>query len=185
MNSNLKKLPIIALAVFVILGLSIGSRTKRNSNNEHSIPSYWVGLPKPEEKGVQIGFKTAPLSLKDSIKKMANRLGKRIYGYTVETEIIPENQIYQINKSGYNQYEITRKGVGYSKTKVIFYTDKKLLTPDEISKFAQQNPDKCIPILPSQSSNELDDYQMNLDEYLSDPENEIDFVPEVFDFLDD
>ena len=29
----------------------------------------------------------------DSIQEMANKLGKRIYEYQVEIEIIPENQI--------------------------------------------------------------------------------------------
>lgn len=187
MNSNLKKLPIIALAGFTILGLSIGSRPKTESNRVNPVSSFNRGKPTPEEAGHVMSIQSnGPLSLEDSIKQMANRLGKRIYGYQIEIERIPENQIYQINKSGHNQYEITRKGEGYSKTTVIFYTDKKLSIKEAI-KFAEQNPDKCIPILPTIKSKELDldEYQMNYDEYTSDPGNEIDFAPEVYDFLAD
>lgn len=116
---------------------------------------------------------------------MANKLGKRIYEYTVEIERIPENQIYQISNSGYQQYEVTRKGVGYSYTAVKFYTDKKLTYQDAI-KYAERHPEHCIPIIPApKEKSELDYYNENMDEYLSDPENEIDFVPEIFDFLAD
>jgi len=75
--------------------------------------------------------------------------------------------------------------VGYSHTWVKFYTDKKLTYQDAI-KFAEKYPEKCIPFVPApKAKSELDYYNENLDEYLSDPENEIDYAPEIFDFLAD
>lgn len=188
MNSGLKKLPIIGLAGFILIGIAFGSKPKATSNEANPASLFWAGLPTPESQGYNITFESEPnqpKSLKDSIKEMANRLGKRIYEYIVETEIIPENQIYQISNSGYQQYEVTRKGVGYSYTAVKFYTDKKLTYQDAI-KYAERHPEHCIPIIPTpKEKSELDYYNENLDEYLSDPENEIDFVPEIFDFLAD
>ena len=73
--------------------------------------------------------------------------------------------------------------MGYSHTWVKFYTDKKLTYQDAI-KFAEKYPEKCIPFVPApKAKSELDYYNENLDEYLSDPENEIDYAPEIFDFL--
>ena len=183
MNSGLKKLPIIGLAGFILIGLAIGSKPTSDASRISPAPSFKKN-DVPETK-YSFSFADKPKSLMDSIQEMANKLGKRIYEYQVETEIIPENQIYQISNSGYQQYEVTRKGVGYSYTVVKFYTDKKLTYQDAI-KYAERHPEHCIPIIPTpKEKSELDYYNENLDEYLSDPENEIDFVPEIFDFLSD
>nr|DAY46566.1 MAG TPA: hypothetical protein [Caudoviricetes sp.] len=180
MNSGLRKLPIIGLAGFILIGIALGSKPKTTSSEANPASFLEKGNPTPE-----LGFRPRPKSLKDSIQEMANKLGKRIYEYTVEIERIPENQIYQISNSGYQQYEVTRKGVGYSYTAVKFYTDKKLTYQDAI-KYAERHPEHCIPIIPApKEKSELDYYNENMDEYLSDPENEIDFVPEIFDFLAD
>jgi hypothetical protein len=183
MNSGLKKLPIIGLAGFILIGLAIGSKPTSDASRIYPAPSFKKN-DVPETK-YSFSFADKPKSLMDSIQEMANRLGKRIYEYQVEIEIIPENQIYQISNSGYQQYEVTRKGVGYSHTWVKFYTDKKLTYQDAI-KFAEKYPEKCIPFVPTpKAKSELDYYNENLDEYLSDPENEIDYAPEIFDFLAD
>jgi hypothetical protein len=183
MNSGLKKLPIIGLAGFILIGLAIGSKPTSDASRISPAPSFKKN-DVPETK-YSFSFADKPKSLMDSIQEMANKLGKRIYEYQVETEIIPENQIYQISNSGYQQYEVTRKGVGYSHTWVKFYTDKKLTYQDAI-KFAEKYPEKCIPFVPApKAKSELDYYNENLDEYLSDPENEIDYAPEIFDFLAD
>lgn len=183
MNSGLRKLPIIGLAGFILIGLAIGSKPTPDASRINHAPSFKKN-DVPETK-YSFSFADKPKSLMDSIQEMANKLGKRIYEYQVETEIIPENQIYQISNSGYQQYEVTRKGVGYSHTWVKFYTDKKLTYQDAI-KFAERYPEKCIPFVPApKAKSELDYYNENLDEYLSDPENEIDYAPEIFDFLAD
>jgi hypothetical protein len=183
MNSGLKKLPIIGLAGFILIGLAIGSKPTSDASRINPAPSFKKN-DVPETK-YSFSFADKPKSLMDSIQEMANKLGKRIYEYQVEIEIIPENQIYQISNSGYQQYEVTRKGVGYSHTWVKFYTDKKLTYQDAI-KFAEKYPEKCIPFVPTpKAKSELDYYNENLDEYLSDPENEIDYAPEIFDFLAD
>jgi hypothetical protein len=183
MNSGLRKLPIIGLAGFILIGLAIGSKPTPDASRINPAPSFKKN-DVPETK-YSFSFADKPKSLMDSIQEMANKLGKRIYEYQVEIEIIPENQIYQISNSGYQQYEVTRKGVGYSHTWVKFYTDKKLTYQDAI-KFAERYPEKCIPFVPApKAKSELDYYNENLDEYLSDPENEIDYAPEIFDFLAD
>ena len=46
-------------------------------------------------------------------------------------------------------------------------------------------PVSTKPVNTSKSSNIYDEYQDRLDEYLDDPEDEITFDPEVFDFQDD
>lgn len=185
MNFNLKKLPFIALAIFILIGLFIGSKPKTDTNGKNSIHSFNADKPKsPSNLQVRKQSDREPLSLKDSIQQMENRSGKRIYEYTVEAKITPENQFDSANNSGYNQYEVTRKEVEHSKTWVKFYTDEQLSTKQAI-KFAEQHPEKCIPIIPIQPSNEIDYYHDNLEEYQSDPENEIDFDPEIFDFLSD
>lgn len=183
MNSGLRKLPIIGLAGFILIGLAIGSKPTPDASRINPAPSFKKN-DVPETK-YSFSFADKPKSLMDSIQEMANKLGKRIYEYQVEIEIIPENQIYQISNSGYQQYEVTRKGVGYSHTWVKFYTDKKLTCQDAL-KFAERYPEKCIPFVPApKAKSELDYYNENLDEYLSDPENEIDYAPEIFDFLAD
>jgi len=183
MNSGLKKLPIIGLAGFILIGLAIGSKPTNNSSRVNPAPSFKKN-DEPELK-VNFSIRNEPKSLKDSIQEMANRLGKRIHEYTVEIEIIPENQIYQISNSGYQQYEVTRKGVGYSHTWVKFYTPK-LLTWQDAIKYAERHPEHCIPCLPpSKSNSDIDYYNEHLDEYQSDPEDEINFVPEIFDCLTD
>lgn len=183
MNSGLRKLPIIGLAGFILIGLAIGSKPTPDASRINPAPRRLKRTM--YQKLNTVSHLDKPKSLMDSIQEMANKLGKRIYEYQVEIEIIPENQIYQISNSGYQQYEVTRKGVGYSHTWVKFYTDKKLTYQDAI-KFAERYPEKCIPFVPApKAKSELDYYNENLDEYLSDPENEIDYAPEIFDFLAD
>ena len=135
MNSGLKKLPIIGLAGFILIGLAIGSKPTPDASRINPAPSFKKN-DVPETK-YSFSFADKPKSLMDSIQEMANKLGKRIYEYQVEIEIIPENQIYQISNSGYQQYEVTRKGVGYSHTWVKFYTDKKM--PLSLQRNIQKN----------------------------------------------
>ena len=105
---------------FILIGLVIGSKPTSDASRIYPAPSFKKN-DVPETK-YSFSFADKPKSLMDSIQEMANKLGKRIYEYQVEIEIIPENQIYQISNSGYQQYEVTRKGVGYSHTWVKFYT---------------------------------------------------------------
>ena len=57
---------------------------------------------------------------------------KQWYKYRVEIETIPENQIYKIEKSGYQQYEVSRLGETYSYVTYEFTSDK-VMTTQEIS----------------------------------------------------
>lgn len=178
MNS-FRKLPFILVGGIIFTGILIGNKPKKE-----------LGLMdiKPGEKVTEIKFTfpedRKPKSLKDSIKEMANRLGKKIYEYELTTEIIPHSNLYRISKSGYQQYEVRNVGAKYSITKVRFYTDKKLTYQDAI-KFANKHPEYCIPVPLDSKSDFIDDYHDKYDEYSSDPENEIDFAPIPFDFLAD
>lgn len=182
MSSGLKKLPIIGVAGFILIGLA----TNLKPSYDEIITERFLNMrDNPEIKASFPEDKWKPKSLRDSLQEMANLLGKRIYEYIVEIEVIPENYIFQINKSGYQQYEITSKGEKYSIRWVKFYTDR-IMTTAEAYQFAERYPERCIPIIPTpEEKSRLDRYNMELDEYQADPEDEINFVPEIFDFLAD
>ena len=57
---------------------------------------------------------TKLISLQDSMGIKPKEEKKQWYKYRVEIETIPENQIYKIEKSGYQQYEVSRLGETYS-----------------------------------------------------------------------
>lgn len=80
MNSGLRKLPIIGLAGFILIGIAFGSKSKTTPSEANPASLFWAGLPTPESQGYNITFESEPnqpKSLKDSIKEMANRLGKK------------------------------------------------------------------------------------------------------------
>ena len=72
---------------------------------------YFIG----ENRTHQVEVSTAPsrfespitklISLQDSMGIKPKEEKKQWYKYRVEIETIPENQIYKIEKSGYQQYE--------------------------------------------------------------------------------
>ena len=81
MNSGLKKLPIIGLAGFILIGLAIGSKPTSDAISINPAPSFKKN-DVPETK-YSFSFADKPKSLMDSIQEMANKLGKRIYEYQV------------------------------------------------------------------------------------------------------
>lgn len=109
---------------------------------------------------------------------------KQWYKYRVEIETIPENQIYKIEKSGYQQYEVSRLGETYSYVTYEFTSDK-VMTTQEAYDFVKKYPERCTRVPNTSQDNLYDKYNEDYENYINDPEDEINYPPEVFDFLAD
>lgn len=109
---------------------------------------------------------------------------KQWYKYRVEIETIPEKKLYKIEKSGYNQYEISRRGSGYSYETYEFISDK-VMNTQEAYNYVINNPDKCTLVSNTSEENIYDRYNDDYEGYIDDPEDEINYPPEIFDFLAD
>lgn len=161
MNSGTKIMGGISLVLGVML--LFGSRPS-NLDREVSIaPSEFV-RPKPKDK---------PKEEK-----------KQWYKYRVEIESIPEKKLYKIEKSGYNQYEISRRGSGYSYKTYEFISDK-VMNTQEAYNYVINNLDKCTLVSNTSEENIYDRYNDDYEGYIDDPEDEINYPPEIFDFLAD
>ena len=112
------------------------------------------------------------------------KISKQWYKYRVEIETIPENQLYKIEKSGYQQYEISRLGESYSYVTYEFTSDK-VMTTEEAYEFVKRHPEKCTRVPNTKTENIYDRYNDEYENYINDPEDEINYSPEVFDFLAD
>lgn len=112
------------------------------------------------------------------------KISKQWYKYRVEIETIPENQIYKIEKSGYQQYEVSRLGETYSYVTYEFISDR-IMTTEEAYDFVKRHPEKCTRVPNTTKENIYDGYNEEYEDYINDPEDEINYPPEVFDFLVD
>ena len=162
MNSGTKIIGGISLVLGVML--LFGSRPS-NLDQEVSIaPSEFV-RPKPKDK---------PKEEK-----------KQWYKYRVEIESTPEKKLYKIEKSGYNQYEISRRGSSYSYKTYEFISDK-VMNTQEAYNYVINNLDKCTLVSNTSSEENIyDRYNDDYEGYINDPEDEINYPPEIFDFLAD
>lgn len=162
MNSGTKIIGGISLVLGVML--LFGYRPS-NLDQEVSIaPSEFV-RPKPKDK---------PKEEK-----------KQWYKYRVEIESTPEKKLYKIEKSGYNQYEISRRGSGYSYKTYEFISDK-VMNTQEAYNYVINNLDKCTLVSNTSSEENIyDRYNDDYEGYIDDPEDEINYPPEIFDFLAD
>ena len=73
------------------------------------------------------------------------KISKQWYKYRVEIETIPENQLYKIEKSGYQQYEVSRFGETYSYVTYEFTSDK-VMTTQEAYDFVKKYPERCTRV---------------------------------------
>lgn len=127
----------------------------------------------------------APSSFERPIVKPKEREQKKQwYKYRVEIETIPENQLYKIEKSGYQQYEVSRLGETYSYV-VYEFTSDKVMTTQEAYDFVKKYPERCTRVPNTSQDNIYDKYNEDYENYINDPEDEINYPPEVFDFLAD
>lgn len=116
--------------------------------------------------------------------KLKKKEKKQWYKYRVEIETIPENQIYKIEKSEYQQSEVSRLGETYSYKVYEFYSDK-IMTTQEASDFVKNHPEKCTLVSNYPQDNIYDKYNREYEDYHDDPEDEVNYDPEIFDFLVD
>lgn len=154
---------------------------------------YFIGENKKPQRGVSIAPSRfeSPLTrldyLSDSLgikPKEEKEKKNQWYKYRVEIETIPENQIYKIEKSGYQQYEVSRLGESYSYVTYEFTSDK-VMTTEEAYEFVKRHPKKCTRVPNTKTENIYDRYNDEYENYINDPEDEINYPPEVFDFLAD
>lgn len=127
---------------------------------------------------------TKLISLQDSMGIKPKEEKKQWYKYRVEIETIPENQIYKIEKSGYQQYEVSRLGETYSYVTYEFTSDK-VMTTQEAYDFVKKYPERCTRVPNTSQDNIYDKYNEDYEDYINDPEDEINYPPEIFDFLAD
>lgn len=163
MNSGTKIIGGLSLVLGVML--LFGSRPS-NLDQEVSIaPSEFV-RPKPKDK---------PKEEK-----------KQWYKYRVEIESTPEKKLYKIEKSGYNQYEISRRGSGENYSyKIYEFISDKVMNTKEAYNYVINNLDKCTLVSNTSEENIYDRYNDDYEGYIDDPEDEINYPPEIFDFLAD
>lgn len=152
---------------------------------------YFIGENKKPQREVSIAPSRleSPLirlhHLSDSLGvKSKKEKKKQWYKYRVEIETIPENQIYKIEKSGYQQYEVSRLGETYSYVTYEFISDK-IMTTEEAYAFVKNHPEKCTRVPNTTKENIYDRYNEEYEDYINDPEDEINYPPEIFDFLAD
>ena len=163
MNSETKISKVLIIASGAML-LFLGTRYNAPIEEVSIAPSEFV-RPKP-------------IDIKPKEEK------KQWYKYRVEIESIPEKKLYKIEKSGYNQYEISRRGSGYSYKTYEFISDK-VMNTQEAYNYVINNPDKCTLVSNTSEENIYDRYNDDYEGYIDDPEDEINYPPEIFDFLAD
>lgn len=163
MNSGTKISQVLIIATGAML-LFLGTRYNAPIEEVSIAPSEY-NRPKP-------------IDIKPKEKK------KQWYKYRVEIETIPENQIYKIEKSGYQQYEVSRLGETYSYVTYEFTSDK-VMTTQEAYDFVKKYPERCTRVPNTSQDNIYDKYNEDYEDYINDPEDEINYPPEIFDFLAD
>lgn len=164
MNSGTKISQVLIIASGAML-LFLGTRYNAPIEEVSIAPSEY-NIPKP-------------IDIKPKEKK-------QWYKYRVEIETIPEKKLYKIEKSGYNQYEISRRGSGenYSYKTYEFISDK-VMNTQEAYNYVINNLDKCTLVSNISEENIYDRYNDDYEGYIDDTEDEINYPPEIFDFLAD
>lgn len=59
------------------------------------------------------------------------------------------------------------------------------MTTEEAYEFVKKYPEKCTRVPNTKTENIYDRYNDEYENYINDPEDEINYPPEVFDFLTD
>lgn len=170
MNSGTKITKGLLIAIGAML-LYLGSK------NNAPIEEVSIAPSRLESPLTRLHYLSDSLGIKPREEKK-----KQWYKYRVEIETIPENQIYKIEKSGYQQYEVSRLGESYSYVTYEFTSDK-VMNTREAYNFVINNLDKCTKVSNIPQGNPYDRYNDEYEDYINDPEDEINYPPEVFDFL--
>lgn len=172
MNSGTKVTKSLLIAIGAML-LYLGTKYNAPTEEVSTAPSRF------ESPIIRLDYLSDSLGIKPKEEKE-----KQWYKYRVEIETIPENQLYKIEKSGYQQYEVSRLGESYSYVTYEFTSDK-VMTTEEAYEFVKKYPEKCTRVPNTKTENIYDRYNDEYENYINDPEDEINYPPEVFDFLAD
>ena len=172
MNSETKITKGLLIAIGAML-LYLGSK------NNAPIEEVSIAPSRLESPLTRLHYLSDSLGIKPREEKK-----KQWYKYRVEIETIPENQIYKIEKSGYQQYEVSRLGETYSYVTYEFISDK-VMTTQEAYDFVKKYPERCTRVPNTSQDNLYDKYNEDYEDYINDPEDEINYPPEIFDFLAD
>nr|UVX82966.1 MAG: hypothetical protein [Bacteriophage sp.] len=172
MNSGTKITKGLLIAIGAML-LYLGSK------NNAPIEEVSIAPSRLESPLTRLHYLSDSLGIKPREEKK-----KQWYKYRVEIETIPENQIYKIEKSGYQQYEVSRLGETYSYVTYEFISDK-VMTTQEAYDFVNKHPERCTRVPNTSQDNLYDKYNEDYEDYINDPEDEINYPPEIFDFLAD
>jgi hypothetical protein len=205
MSSNKNILLFIGLGVITCIGFSL-TNEKRVSLGNNSQTLFQEETKKEEfpYKGIRI------ISNEEEsfAHKISRQLGKRVWVYTVTTEVIPKNIIYSIKRSG-NKYEASPVA-GQERYRVYaieVVSDTLLIDPNDVLKYSERYPERCRLLTteerikrttPSRkktkdytgwdiitgNNNIFDEYTEHSDD-IDDPDNLDQYPDEIYDFLGD
>lgn len=174
MNSGHKTI-LACISVGIVISMAMGSRPSKPLG---TVPTVSYGQEKKT---------TRTVVTKEVITTPQ-------YRYIVQVETTPESQLFSIEKSGYNQYTVSPRSEGYSVKSYEVLSDKPL-TLDEAYSYLRKHPDKCRQVSNAEfnqystgsliGGNIYDHYEAMREDYLSDPEDNITYSDDIFDFLDD
>lgn len=170
MNSkNNLILPIIGAGIAFSILIGTLDKGSHQCNRVKAIPAFISDTPRVEEKKVII----------------SQPKGTRKYRYLVEVETSPNAQV---ERSG-NKLNIHFNG---PKKETFEILSDKPLTLDEAYTYLKNNPGKCKLVNCKFYTEEqqvdnifFDYYEANREDYLSDPEDNITYSDDIFDFLED
>lgn len=174
MNSN--KILLACISVGIVISISMGSRP---SEPLGTVPTVSYGEKKKPETIQVLTTKTITVPR---------------YRTVISVESTPETQSFLVEKSGYQQYTVrpTSEGYSFGYYEVI---SEKPLTTEEAYSYLKKYPEKCRKLSPEElgdiyvngliGGNIYDHYEAMREDYLSDPEDNINYPDDIFDFLDD
>lgn len=169
MNSkNNLILPIIGAGIAFSILIGTLDKGSHQCNRVKAIPAFISDTPRVEEKKVII----------------SQPKGTRKYRYLVEVETSPNAQV---ERSG-NKLNIRFNG---PKKETFEVLSDKPLTLEEAYTYLKNNPGKCKLVnckfytKEQQVDNIFDYYEEHREDYLSDPEDNITYSDDIFDFLED
>nr|UWG20124.1 MAG: hypothetical protein [Bacteriophage sp.] len=160
-------LPILGVGIIFSICLGTLDQSSHQCNRVKAIPAFVSDTPKIEKKVIINQPKET-----------------RKYRYLIEVETSPNAQV---ERSG-NKLNIHFNG---PKKETFEILSDKPLTLDEAYTYLKNNPGKCKLVNckfyteEQQVDNIFDYYEANREDYLSDPEDNITYSDDIFDFLED
>lgn len=190
MNALLGSLVLIGAGVFSMLNPKEPTENTpplRKSSTWNSDKPYVSPYPKPRNI-YREGVNNAPY--KETSSNYSNNKGKYHYEVTI-SNTKREWETYEQETLINGDIRLKKKYLDISEVNGTYIWDMDEYLPDADAQFnyilSNYSRMKRYKVLYSRASrnNDADIYNDRLDEYLSDPEDESEFPPEIFDYLDD